>query len=107
MKKPKQDPGVEIDCEKYFEAQTNWIIFWAQQNLPAPSFGRFLGLTKGPLLHRRKPNRIYIFKVRASAVRKIEKLSGPHSYTLLKAYQARKQQCQTPSSPKPSTAPSP
>lgn len=107
MKKPKEDPGTEIDCEKYFNAQTNWVVFWAQQTLKVPSFGQFLGLTGGPLLHRRHRNRRYTMKLRASAVRKIEKLSGPHWYALLKAYQIRKQKCQTLTSPNPSTAPSP
>jgi len=91
VKTPKQDPGNFIDSEKYFNAQANWVMFWAKQNMIIPDFGEFLGLSGGPVLHKRKPNRRYTLKIRASAVRKIEKLTSPHWYTILKAHQIRKQ----------------
>lgn len=90
MKKPKPDPGVEIDSEKYFKAQSRWCMFWKQQNVKIPNFGNFLGMSNGPLLHQRKPNRMYTLKIRASAARKVEKLTSPYHYTFLKAYQIRK-----------------
>jgi len=86
---PKQDPGTEIDSEKYFDAQANWKTFWGQQGKSIPDFAKYLGLTGGPLLHKRLPNRKYTLMLRASAVRKIEKLSSPYHYTFLKAYQVR------------------
>ena len=91
MNKPKQDPGTEIDSEKYFNAKANWVTFWTKQSMVIPDFGKFLGLSSGPVLHKRKPNRRYTLKIRASAVRKIEKLASPHWYTILKAHQVRKQ----------------
>ena len=89
--KPKPDPGTEIDSEKYFNAQAHWVSYWASQGMEVPSFGKFLGLSGGPVLHTRKPNKRYILKMRASAVKKVEKLASPYWYTILKAYQIRKQ----------------
>ncbi|SRR6266852_195360 len=85
MKQPKQDPGVEIDSSKYFRAQSHWVAFWRQQDLNIPSFGNFLGLTKGVVIHGRK----HTMMLRASAVRKVEKLASPYWYAILKAYQVR------------------
>jgi len=90
VKTPKQDPGTEIDSEKYFTAQAHWVSYWKMQGVPIPHFGKFLGMSDGPLLHLRKPNRRYTLKIRASAVRKIEKLASPHWYTILKTHQIRK-----------------
>ena len=91
VKKPKQDPGIEIDSVKYFAAQSNWVTFWRAQDVEIPNFGKFLGLSQGPVLHTRIKRDHYTLKIRASAVKKIEKLASPYWYTFLKAYQIRKQ----------------
>lgn len=80
-----------MDATKYFRAQSNWVTFWRAQDLEIPSFSGFLGMTDGPYLHRRKPNRDYTMMIRASAVRKVEKLASPYWYLFLKTYQIRKQ----------------
>lgn len=90
MKKPKEDPGVEVDRDDYYEAAIVWHSFWFKQGKTPPNFPNFLGMSGGPdPRHLRSfPNQPIM--LRASAAKKIAKLKGPYSYTLLKAYQIRK-----------------
>lgn len=84
----KNDPGRPIEGYKYLQAQAIWDTFWILNigKIPPP-FHKFLGLT-GKLQKMKAPKGM--IHIRESAVRKIEKLCGPHGYTLLKAHQIRK-----------------
>jgi hypothetical protein len=90
MKKPKQDPGVEITSYDYFKAAQNWHAFWAKQGKSSPSFPNFLGMSHGFSIRMDFQTTNFKMEIRASAAKKIEKLKGPYAYALLKAYQIRK-----------------
>lgn len=84
----KEDPGIPISGTEYFKAQAHWVKFWDDQKREIPSFSNYLGISGGFKKAKSLLNPTYM--LRRSAVRKIQILTGPHWYAVLKAYQIRK-----------------
>lgn len=86
----KIDKTVEVSSTAYDNAKNNWDAFWAQQmaGQPYQSFHNYLGMHSPPY-RKTRFGKEHIVKIRESAARKIQMLTGPHWFTMLKASLAR------------------